>query len=726
MEQLDPPGTNPAMPIATVPHVRQICTLLVCDLADSTALMERLGDQRASELIERHDQLARGLAARHHGREIDKTDGFLLLFERPSHAVAWAMAYHRELHQLSGASGEKLRARVGIHMGDVVTWENLPEAVSQGAKPMEVEGLAKSIAARLAQLALPGQTLLTESAASLARRAEDEIETGGAELRWLKHGCYHLKGLPEPVDVFEAGCVGAAPLRAPGSGRTGTRAGQPRRVFVLALAAVVLLAVAVGGWYWQRGPIASAIPEKSVAVLPFSNDSGDPGQQFFSDGLSENLINALSQFAGLKVISRNSAFQFRNSKDTSAQIGKALGVAHLLEGSVQKEGGEVRITATLVNAPDSSILWSQRYDRPYQDLFALQDEITSAAAAALQVELLTAPGAVLQSERPPSGNLAAYAAYQHGVAYDALGTEQSFQQAIDAYTEAIRIDPKYAAAYAQLSSTTVIRAVQFQGGTQAIEAFARARAAVDTALALNPDLSLAHQARANLLQLVDMNWRGAEVEAQRALLLAPNDAKAQFGLAYISPALGRVRRAADLARQALLVDPRHSRWYEWLSYYLAATGQFDQAHQAIETSISLRPDGAANYEQLAVIEILRGDPAAALAAARKEPPGIWHDIAMTLALQVGPDHAAADAALDVLSKQHADDAAYQIAEAYALRNDPEATFRWLERAWSNRDGGVFLLLSDPLILRYKDDPRFAAFAAKVGLPPITDAVAMKL
>ncbi|HET7930060.1 MAG TPA: hypothetical protein VFL63_01545 [Rhodanobacteraceae bacterium] len=724
MEHLQPPVPAPASPTATV-HARQICTLLVCDIADSTALVERLGDHRASGLIEQHDQLARGLVAHHNGREIDKTDGFLLVFERPSHALAWALAYHRGLVQLSAATGETLHARVGIHVGDVVTWENTPDAVARGAKPVEVEGLAKPTAARLAQLALPGQTLLSESAASLARRAEDEIDTDGAELRWLEHGRYQLKGLPEPVDVFEAGCVGTAPLRAPGSGRAGARVGRVRRRFLVALAAVVLLGVVAGTWYWQRGPVASAIPEKSVAVLPFSNDSGDPGQQFFSDGLSENLINALSQFAGLKVISRNSAFQFRGSKDTSAQIGKALGVAHLLEGSVQRQGGDVRITATLVNAPDGSILWSQRYDRPYHDLFALQDEITSAAAAALQVELLTTPGAVLQSDRPPSGNLAAYAAYQHGVAYDALGTERDFQHAIDAYAEATRLDPKYAAAWAQLSSTLVNRAVQFQGGVQAAQAIADARKAADTALALDPDLSLAHRARANLWQLVDMDWRGAEVEAQRALLLAPNDAGAKFGVAYISPALGQVQRAVELARQALLVDPRHARWYEWLSYYLAGTGQLDQARQAIETAIALRPHGSANYAQLTVIEILRGDPAAALAAARKEPPGIWHDIAMSLALQVGPDRAAADAALDAFTKAHADDAAYQLAEMYALRKDPDAVFKWLDRAWSNRDSGVFLLLSDPLILRYRHDPRFAAFCRKIGLPATTDAVAMK-
>ncbi|HEY7871601.1 MAG TPA: hypothetical protein VIC31_02660, partial [Rudaea sp.] len=266
-----------------------------------------------------------------------------------------------------------------------------------------------------------------------------------------------------------------------------------------------------------KSGVAQNIPAKSVAVLPFANESGKPDEQFFSDGLSEDLINALSQFAGLKVISRNSAFQFRNSSDSSKAIGEKLGVAHLLEGSVQLAGDEVRITATLVNASDGSILWSQRYDKPYKDLFALQDAITHSAADALKAKLLTVPGAVVQSDRPPSGSLGAYAAYQHGIAYFALGTEASIRKAIDAYTEAIRLDPHYAAAYAQLSETWGGLANQFLGGAQAAEANTNAREAADTALKLDPGSSLAHQARSLLLSSMDMDWRGAEAEAQRAV-----------------------------------------------------------------------------------------------------------------------------------------------------------------------------------------------------------------
>jgi TolB-like protein/Tfp pilus assembly protein PilF len=471
---------------------------------------------------------------------------------------------------------------------------------------------------------------------------------------------------------------------------------------------------------------SASIPEKSVAVLPFASESGQNDQQFFSDGLSDDLITALSQFAGLKVISRDSAFQFRNSKATAAKIGMLLGVAHLLEGSVQRAGDEVRITATLVNAADGSIVWSQRYDKPYKDLFALQDAITQSVAAALKAKLLNAPGAVVQSDRPPSGNLAAYIAYQHGMAYAALGTESSVRQAIEAFDDATRLDPKYAAAYARSSGAWTTLAVQYLNGAAEIaQAKNAARKAAATALELDPESSLAHGAKATLLREVNMDWTGAEAEYRHALQLAPSDAAAQFALGSLLASLGQNRQAVELTRQSLARDPRHAGWYLWLGTLSAALGKLDDARTAIGTAMALQPGAAAYHEQLAVVEILRGETKAALAAAEREPDPSWREIAMALASQIGADRTAADASLAKLIKDQANVAPYQIAEVYALRRDPDNTFKWLDRAWTNRDPGLSYLLSDPFVLRYRADSRFAAFCKKVGLPTTTDAVAMK-
>ena len=470
---------------------------------------------------------------------------------------------------------------------------------------------------------------------------------------------------------------------------------------------------------------AASVPEKSVAVLPFQNYSGEKSQQYFSDGLSQDLITALTQFAGLKVISRDSAFQFRGSKDSPQVIATRLGVAHLLEGSVQHQGDEVRISVTLVNASDGSTLWSQHYDKPYKDLFALQDAITQSVAGALKAKLLTTPGAVVQSDRPPSGNLEAWQAYQQGKFYAARNTQTGLRKAIDAYTAATRLDPRYAAAYAQVSMNWNTLAQAFLAGAAQQQAYAKARAAADTALQLAPDLALAHRARGHLLQSADFDLRGAQAEYQRAAQLAPNDPGVLFNLGTMDATLGRVQQAVDLTRKAIAGDPLHAGWYAWLGGYLAALDQLDAAQQAIAKAIELQPAANDLHEQLAMVAILLGDAKAALAAAQHETDPAWLEVAVALAMQIGPDNQAADAALATLVEKDAALAPYQIAQVYSLRRDPGNMFKWLDRAWTARDPGIGGLLYDPFILRYRDDSRFAAFCNKVGLPTTTDAVAMK-
>ncbi|MBS0382500.1 MAG: hypothetical protein JSR56_08710 [Proteobacteria bacterium] len=473
-------------------------------------------------------------------------------------------------------------------------------------------------------------------------------------------------------------------------------------------------------------PLLSA-PEKSVAVLPFANESGKPDERFFSDGLSEDLITALSQFAGLKVISRNSAFQFRNSKDTAAEIGKALGVAHLLEGSVQRAQDEVRITATLVNAADGTVLWSQRYDKPYKDLFALQDAITRAVAAALQAKLMAAPGAVVQSDRPPSGNLGAYSAFMQGQAAMVLGDLCGTSGALADFREAIRLDPRYALAYAQLSRCWVGAFRTYHTPDEGAQDAAQARAAVRTALALDPDLAAARVAHAFALYNVDFDWYGAESEYRHALQLAPNDPAAKAGLGDVLATLGRLRSAIDLQRAALKLDPRSA--FSWMSLAttLTGSGQFDAADRACQTSLALNKGVGFCDWQRVIIEVLRGNAQRAMTLAREVPStGGWQSLAIAAAAQIGPSRADADAAMQhAISDNAEENGNYQIAELYALRSDPDNMFKYLERAWDQRDSGVGLLLQDPVILRYRNDPRFAAFCRKVGLPTTTDAVAMK-
>jgi serine/threonine-protein kinase len=488
---------------------------------------------------------------------------------------------------------------------------------------------------------------------------------------------------------------------------------------------IVVLVVALGYFALDKFVLAprheatSVPPESqgtSIAVLPLANDSGDQDQQYFSDGLSEDLITALSQFQGLKVIGRSSSFQFRGSKDDSRTIGAKLGVSHLIEGSVRRAGDTVRISAQLVKAADGSTLWSQRYDRPYKDLFALQDEISQAVSVALKTRLLPSDKAGGLSERPPSGNLEAYDAYLRANFHYARRTEADIRKGLALFEEAARLDPDYAQSWATAARAWISLGLNFLEGEAARDAFARARQAADTALRLAPELPVGHVARGYVLQTVDFDWRGMEAENRRAAELAPGASITTFALGLMTATLGHPEQALTQVETALEGDPLHASWLVWRGTLLASLGRLDEADASIRKAIELQPTAASYHEQLAVVAILRGDASAALAAAEAEPPGKWRDVGIALARQIGPDRAAADAALESLIRRHAGHAAFQIAKAHALRGDPDRALEWLGRAYSQRDPGIPDLSWDPIIQRLRADPRFAAFLEKVGLP----------
>jgi len=343
----------PAKPATSTPAIR---TLLLCDLVASTKLVERIGDRAAAELLARHDRVARDLLSTFQGKEIDKSDGFLLLFERPIEAVRFALAYRVRLRELGDAVDSGITSRVGIHLGEVRLRENPPEDVARGAKPLEVEGLAKAIAARVMSLAGDGRVLLTRAAYDFARRAAvgTEHETG---LRWAVHGRYRLAGVEDPVEVCEVAEPGDVALAPPPGSEKAWRAED------------------------ESAPAETPAAEPVLAVLAFDNLSSDPEMQFFSDGVSEEIIRRLSRGSRLRVIGRTSSFQFRGER--KAQAAKSLRCSHVLDGSIRRVAQRVRTSAHLVEAPSGMTLWSDRYDRSLEDIFAVEDEISQNIAQAL-------------------------------------------------------------------------------------------------------------------------------------------------------------------------------------------------------------------------------------------------------------------------------------------------------------------------------------------------------
>jgi serine/threonine-protein kinase len=483
-------------------------------------------------------------------------------------------------------------------------------------------------------------------------------------------------------------------------------------------------AISIGLFFLGRYTVTSKqsgsveAPAKSIAVLPLVNTSGDPGNDYFSDGLSEELIAVLAKIPGLKIIGRSSSFLFKGKSDDSRTIGERLGVTNLLEGSVRKQGDRVRIVAELINAADGRTLWSETYDRELKDVFAVQSEIATAVTEQLKIKLLGAPA---KSDAAPSNNnLAAYNALQQGTFYFRLSTEEGTRKAIEFYGEAIRLDPRYALAYAQLSAAwRQLAATWLVGGADANEGFAKARNAAQTAVSLALDLAAAHEALGFILVTPDLDFAAAEVEFRKAEKLAPADAGPKFALSFLFAAQGRLAEAEYIMRQTLPLDPLGVTRYLNLARILIAGGRYDEAEAALRKAIELQPAAARLHAYLTTLDVIRGNAAAALQDAQLEPKGFWQDYALALAQQAQSDHAGADAALQTLIDKYAVGGPFQIATVYGLRKEPDKMFEWLERAYTEHDPGLTQLLGTPFILNYRDDPRFAALCQKlkVQVPP---------
>ena len=476
---------------------------------------------------------------------------------------------------------------------------------------------------------------------------------------------------------------------------------------ILAVAVVLLLANQFVPHRNRNDALA-----KAIAVLPLVNDTGNPNDEYFADGLSEELISALAQVKDLKVIGRTSSFHFKDTKEESKAIGAALGVGYLLEGSVRKAAGRARIAVNLVHAADGVNAWSQIYDRALPDIFAVQAEIAQSVAGALEVTLLGAREK--NPDAPSNENFDAYTAYLQGRFYQERYTATDLRKAIGFYDTAVRSDPHYALAYAALSKSWW--ALGDITGENVAEANRKARAAAERAVAEDPKSAEGHAALGQILVSVDRNAKGAEAEYRRALALAPASAEPKIGLASVIADLGQIEEAVELLQQAVRLEPLATNAHFDLARLLTSLGHYDEAAQSARKAIELQPGGAGTWEMLALVEAKRGDGEAALKAAAQESDPDWRAYAMALAQQARGDATAADEALNALIAGHSNDMSFQIATVYAFRGEADKTFEWLERAYVKQDPGVMAIVDNPFTRELRSDPRFGAFCKKIGVP----------
>ena len=486
-------------------------------------------------------------------------------------------------------------------------------------------------------------------------------------------------------------------------------------VVVLVAATLSLGLFLLGRYTAGRGTtrlseVATVVPGKSIAVLPLINESGDPKDEYFSDGLSEELIAALAQISGLKVIGRSSSFRFKDRTEEPKTIGEKLGVSTLLEGTVRKQGDRVRIVAELINAADGIELWTRTFDRELKDIFAVQQEIAKAVAESLRVTLL---GSEEKSAQMATNSVEAHNAYLQGHFYSVRRNAEDYRKAIDYFDQAIQLDPNYALAYAERSEVwTVMGDLTGQRST----AFSKARSDAEKAVAIAPSLAEAHAALGWVRAFTEWKFAEGLSELQRAKELSPANPTANDLLARVIVYTGRMEEAERQARQAVELDPLSAATQFTLGRVLFYAGKLDEAYAAGRKMAELYPSASSSHRWQVLVAVQRGDGETALREAQLEPDDSIRPFQLALAQYVRGDRKAADAALADLIANSRDGLAYQVSQVYAVRGEVDKAFEWLQIAFDNHDGGMPSLLVDPLLRGLRDDPRYKNLLLKLGLP----------
>jgi adenylate cyclase len=703
---------------------RKLAAIMFTDMVGYSALAQR-DDKVALELLEEHRRLLREIFPRFHGTEIKTIgDAFLVEFGSALEAAQCAIEIQRTLAKRNHdvTSDRRIELKIGIHIGDVVHREG------------DVYGDGVNIASRIEALAGAGGICVSMDVERQIRNA--------LEARFEKFGSADLKNIKLPMELFrivlpwESGTK-AGPVAAKGSKKS------PLYIGTAVVAALALLS---GGWWLVEHsrrdhnnnketesakvlPAAEArTPEQnSVAVLPFVNLSDDKGSEYFSDGVSEELLTVLQKIPGLHVAARTSAFSFKGKNATAQEIGQKLGVAYLVDGSVRKSGEAVRIAARLARADTGEELWSENYTRDLKDVFAVQTELAQTIVEQLRGRFAgTDAGStakekiqaeVQAAEKGGTKNVEAHESYLQGRFYENRHSEKSAREALTAYEHAVALDPGFALAWAGVADTHLwLAAFATEGGQKTFDAhLASARDAIARALSIEPNLPAGLLARATIETNFDFNWNAAAQSVSKALALAPADPYILIAAGNLEIARGNMDRSIELYRRAVDLDPVNAQALGFLAFNLAATKRFAEARAEYPRVIELNPSAPWAHAGLGLSYLLENKFEEAATAAQADA-GEWARLLIVACARWGqrkiPE---ADAALTQLTKDFAETAAYQIAEVYAYRGDKDKAFEWLERARRQRDPGLASLRKDPLLPNLHDDPRWNAFLHTMGL-----------
>jgi len=621
-------------------------------------------------------------------------DGGALVFRNHSEApVLCAMEISRALK-----SHPAIGVRMGIHSGPVNEITDLNQQAN-------VAGAGINYAQRVMDCGDAGHILLS-------RHVAEDLETFD---RWrpLLHdlGEYEVKhGVRVGITNLYSDEFGNSDL--PGKLQAVRTHRSRVRWAEAAIGLVVVGAIIAAAFYFLRRPAqsgAAAVADKSVAVLPFVDMSQAKDQEFFSDGISEELLNVLAKVPELHVAARTSSFSFKGKPIEIPEIARKLHVANVLEGSVRRSGDQLRITAQLIRAAEGYHLWSETYDRKMDDIFKIQDEIAGEVVKELKVKLLGAAPKVRTTDPK------AYALYLQGRELGRQQTAETFAKSDALYRQALEIDPRYAPAWDGLASNFANKASN--GLLPTHEGYARAREATEKALAIDPDYAPAHSRLGFIAIYGDNDLAGAARYYQRALTLDPTDVRVLGNAAPFLISLGRLDEALALNEAVVRRDPVNVSSLSNLAYDQRMAGRYDAAIASFRTVLSLSPNRGGVHAQLGAALMLKGDATAALTEIEQEKTENWRMIGLPIVYCALGRKADADAALNALIAKYEKDGPYNIAYAYAFCGDADKAFEWLDKAITYQDGGLSEIVMENLFDKIHSDPRWLPFLRKVGKAP---------
>jgi len=641
---------------------RRLAAIMFTDMVGFTSLTQR-NETLAMQLLEEQRGLVRPLVAKHKGREVNTIgDAFLVEFASSLGAVNCAIEIQSVLKELNEKRPEETRiwVRIGVHSGDVIHTGT------------DVAGDAVNVASRIESLAPPGGVCITAQVhASVANKVEYGFETLGKP---------ELKNVSTPIEVFRVSGFGLS---------TG-------------------------------GPVlaAAALPRDRVAVLPFTNISQNQTDDYFADGMTEELIASVSKIKGLRVIARTSVMRYKGADKPIAEIGRELNVGSVLEGSVRKVGDKVRISVQLIETSNEEPRWSQKYDRGISDIFAIQSEIAQNVADALRDQVLG--GVPLGSERQATDSTDAYISYLRGRQFWNKRTQADLGRAIKYFEDALKLDGDYAKAYTGLADCyATLALLEFMAPH---EAYPKAKEAVASALSLDPKLAEAHTSLGLIRFQYDWDWVGAEQELTQAIEINQNYAPAHHFFADYLKAMGRFDEALAQIEKAQELDPLSLAISTGVGHVLYLSRQYDKAIEQYRKTVELDPTFMATHVWFGRPYLEKGMYSEAISELET---AVKLSGESTLALaMLGNGLASAgrtDEALQIIEKlkERASSQyvpSYWMAVIYNGLKDRQEVIAWMRKAFEERSSWLVWSNVEPRFAWLKEDPAFAALLREMNFP----------